>query len=92
MKFGRYCEYTAAMYPSLNNTASESTNPLLASVKSPRPLFFVFLLLGALGPVLYAADLGGTGYHAPLALFVIAEVTVWGLALFFGRRSPSRTR
>ena len=54
-----------------------------------RPLFVVFLLLACGGPLLYAADLSRQGHHASLVAYVIAEVVVVSLALFFGlpRRS-----
>lgn len=78
------------MYPSRKNSAPESKGPTLTSMKSPRPLFFVFFLVVAFAPLIYAANLSGKGYHAPLALFITAEVVVLGLALFFGLRGPSK--
>lgn len=78
------------MYPSRKNSVPESNGPTLKSMKSPRPLFFVFFLLGAVGPLIYAANLSGNGHHAPLALFIIPEVVVFGFALFFGLRGRSK--
>ncbi|MGC1239146.1 MAG: hypothetical protein WA860_10195 [Acidimicrobiales bacterium] len=50
------------------------------------PLFFVFFLHACFGPLLYAADLSSKGQDVPLGLYIIAEVVVLSLALFFGLR------
>ena len=85
-RFGPTCEYSATTYPSPKSIASGSIGPTLNSMKAPRPLFFVFFLLACFGPLLYAADLNSKGHHVPLMLYIIAEVVVVSLALFFGLR------
>ena len=59
-------------------------------MRPPRPLFFVFFLLACFGPLLYATDLSGKGHHVPIVLYVIGEVVVLSLALFFGLRRPRK--
>ena len=74
------------MNPSRKDPASRSRGPTLSFANRPHPLFFVFFLIGASGPLVYAANLSGKGHHIFLAWYVIAEIVVLGLALFFGLR------
>jgi hypothetical protein len=89
-KFGSAFEYAATMYVSRKNPACESNDSALTSTKSRHLLVVVFFLLGTCGPIIFAANLSSNRRHLPLAIYIIAEVVVLGLALFFELRGPAR--
>jgi len=66
--------------------ASESRSATHAAMRRLHPLFFVFFIVGASGPLVYAASLSGRVDHASLAYYVTGEITVMGIALYVGLR------